>query len=44
VEDGELVAVVLGVPDLRIVELELEPVRRRRRIAPRLVALRTAVA
>ena len=44
VEDGELVAVVLGVPDLRIVELELEAVRRRGRVSPGLVALCAAVA
>src|SRR3954466_473139 len=43
-EDGELVAVVFGVPDLRIVELELEAVRRRRGVASRLVALGAAVA
>src|SRR5438034_2552005 len=43
-EDGELVAVVLRVPDLRIVELELEAVGRRRRIAARLVALGAFVA
>ena len=29
-EDRELVAVVLRVPDLRVVERELEPLRRRR--------------
>src|SRR3989442_773489 len=42
VEDGELVAVVLREPDLRIVELELEAVRRRGLVAPGLVALRPA--
>src|SRR5437868_7572982 len=43
-EDGELVAVVLREPDLRVVELELEPVRRRRAVPARLVPLGPAVA
>src|SRR6185312_5158303 len=44
VKDGELVPVVLRVPDLRVVELELEAVRRRRCVLSRLVALGDAVA
>src|SRR5213076_883827 len=43
VENGKLVAVVLEEPHLGI-ELELEPVRRLRRVAPWLVALGAAVA
>src|SRR5206468_937876 len=39
VEDHGLVAVVLGEPDLRIVELQLEAVRRRSSVATGLVAL-----
>ena len=42
-EDGELVAVVLSEPDLRVVELELEAVRGRRSIAAGLVVLGDAV-
>src|SRR3954452_7210595 len=44
VENGELVPVVLGVPDLGIVELQLEAVRRRCRVAPRFVAFGAAVS
>src|SRR5438309_7645850 len=44
VEDGELVAVVLREPQLRIVELQLEAVGRRSRVASALVALGAAVA
>src|SRR3954465_13546470 len=43
-ENRELVALVLGKPDLGIVELQLEAVRRRRGVVARLVALRLAVA
>src|SRR3954447_6594796 len=43
-ENRELVAFVLGKPDLGIVELQLEAVRRRRGVVARLVALRLAVA
>src|SRR5712691_1697724 len=44
VEDGEVVTLVLREPDLGIVELELEPVRRRSRVAARLVPLGPGVA
>src|SRR6266849_2798124 len=43
-ENGELVAVVLREPDLWIVELQLEPVRRGCRVATGLVALCASVA
>src|SRR5215831_12482280 len=39
VEDRELVALVLRIPDLGVVELELEPIGRCRGVAARLVAL-----
>ena len=44
VEDGELVAVVLREPDLGIVELQLEPIRRGGRVPAGRVALRASVA
>src|SRR3954470_3227430 len=44
VEHRELVAVVLGEPQLRVRQLELESIRRRRLVRPRLVALRPPVA
>src|SRR5438876_8422758 len=44
VEDRELVAVVFGEPDVRIVELELESIRRRGLVASGLVALGPPVA
>ena len=44
VEDGELVAVVLGEPHVRVLELELEPVRGRGRVPAGLVPLCAAVA
>src|ERR671923_520104 len=43
-KDCELVAGVLGKPDLGVVELELEAVRRGSRVAARLVSLGSAVA
>src|SRR5437773_5404667 len=43
-EHRELVAVVFGEPELGIVELQLEAVRRRGRVPPRLVPLGPAVA
>src|SRR5438309_10626705 len=42
-EDGQLVARVLREPDLRIVELELEAVRRRGRVSSGLVPLGPSV-
>jgi hypothetical protein len=42
-EDGQLVAVVLGEPDLRIVELQLESVWGSGCVAARLVPLRSTV-
>src|SRR5439155_15478323 len=42
-EHGKLVAVVLGEPDLGIVELELEAVRRRRGVPPGFVTLRAVL-
>src|SRR5438132_5000311 len=43
-EHRQLVAVVLCEPDLGVVELELETIRRRGGVASRLISLRAAVA
>ena len=43
-EHGELVVAVFGEPDLRVVELELEAIRRCRRVAATFVPLGAAVA